>query len=402
MICIFGFLVFHINKQYHYNPFAIFNMKFNLRRITTTGNFIPEIEGLRFIAICSVVFCHLGGFIIEKVLNRSSYAAGMGPFEHLLSNGRNGVEVFFAISGFILGIPFAKYYLAQGPKINLKHYFLRRLTRLEPPYILVMTVLFFGSVFVIHDLTLSEGLKSYLASITYTHNFVYGSSFHPLINSPAWSLEIEIQFYILAPLLALLFTIPKINKRILTFLSLALLFIFLNHIFDYSAYSIVNYLFYFLAGLIIADIYTSKVLILPKTRFDVVFATIAFCAIWLHTRLDFYVAWQKMIWELIQFSSVFLLLYYVIIHGCFKWLKKTWVTNIGGMCYSIYLLHYPIISLVGNIIIAKTVFGNVYANIILYCVIILLAVLFISIIFYVLIERPCMRKDWYKRFVIFK
>jgi peptidoglycan/LPS O-acetylase OafA/YrhL len=62
-----------------------------------------------------------------------------------------------------------------------------------------MTVLFFGSVFVIHDLTLSEGLKSYLASITYTHNFVYGSSFHPLINSPAWSLEIEIQFYILAP-----------------------------------------------------------------------------------------------------------------------------------------------------------------------------------------------------------
>ena len=60
------------------------------------------------------------------------------PFwvEHL----RRGVELFFIISGFILGLPFAKQYLAGGKQVRLGAYFLRRLTRLEPPYILILCI----------------------------------------------------------------------------------------------------------------------------------------------------------------------------------------------------------------------------------------------------------------------
>ena len=373
-------------------------MQLQLRRITTSGNFIPEIDGLRFIAICSVLFCHLGGFIIEKVLKRPSFSPEMGPFEHLLSNARNGVELFFAISGFILGIPFAKYYLEAGPKVNLKQYFLRRLTRLEPPYFLVMTILFLCSVFLVHQLSPAEALKSFLASITYTHNFVYGSSFHPLLNSPAWSLEIEIQFYILAPLLATLYAVSKFRTKMVTFIAFALIFIFLSHIFDYSAYSIINYLFYFLAGMFVADLYITKRRILPKTRFDSLFASIALLGIWLHIRLDFINHWDKMIWEFFQLSCTFLLLYYVLLHGCFTWLRKNFITNIGGMCYSIYLLHYPIISSVGSFIINFQFTTNQNINIIIYALIILTIIMIGSIIFYLLIERPCMNKNWYKRF----
>jgi len=36
---------------------------FGLRRITSSGNFIPEIDGLRFIAILSVVLFHIYGFL---------------------------------------------------------------------------------------------------------------------------------------------------------------------------------------------------------------------------------------------------------------------------------------------------------------------------------------------------
>ena len=50
------------------------------------------------------------------------------------------------ISGFILGLPFARHVLANGPPVVLKQYFLRRLSRLEPPYIVAMITLFIASV----------------------------------------------------------------------------------------------------------------------------------------------------------------------------------------------------------------------------------------------------------------
>ena len=40
--------------------------RINLSRITSSGNFIPEIDGLRFVAIVSVVLFHLYGFIENK------------------------------------------------------------------------------------------------------------------------------------------------------------------------------------------------------------------------------------------------------------------------------------------------------------------------------------------------
>ena len=43
-----------------------------------------------------------------------------------------GVDMFFMISGFVLALPFATRYLAHGPRVSLRSYFLRRLTRLEP------------------------------------------------------------------------------------------------------------------------------------------------------------------------------------------------------------------------------------------------------------------------------
>src|SRR4051812_39015821 len=96
------------------------------RRITTTGEYIPEIDGLRFIAITCVVFLHLGTYV--------------GNFGHpdigIFSIGGKGVELFFVISGFVLATPFVRYRLAGGKPVRLKPYFLRRLTRLEPPYLL--------------------------------------------------------------------------------------------------------------------------------------------------------------------------------------------------------------------------------------------------------------------------
>ena len=65
----------------------------------------------------------------------------------VISNGSRGVYLFFAFSGMILALPFARYYLAEGNKVSLKKYYMRRVTRLEPPW--VLSLLLFTVVFAI-------------------------------------------------------------------------------------------------------------------------------------------------------------------------------------------------------------------------------------------------------------
>ena len=52
------------------------NIKLNIsnisfRRITSSNQFIPAIDGLRFIALLSVVLFHLSGFIVHKDTHHS-------------------------------------------------------------------------------------------------------------------------------------------------------------------------------------------------------------------------------------------------------------------------------------------------------------------------------------------
>ena len=113
-------------------------MKLSFKRIISSGSFIPEIDGLRFIAITSVVLFHWSVFLNEKYVNQSLDTFDYSFLKHLLSHGRIGVPLFFTISGFIIAMSFAKFHLGNGNPVSLKQYLLRRLTRLEPPYILIM------------------------------------------------------------------------------------------------------------------------------------------------------------------------------------------------------------------------------------------------------------------------
>lgn len=378
----------------------ITSMKLSFKRITSSGSFIPEIDGLRFIAIVSVVLFHLSNFLTLKIVNQADTLDY--PFlKHLLSHGHLGVPLFFSISGFILGIPFAKFHLKNENPINLKKYFLRRLTRLEPPYILIMTTLLFGAVYVAKTISLNNAIDSYLSSIIYSHNFIFPNIL-PKLNVVAWSLEVEVQFYILAPLMAYIFSIKSLSTRRLLLFFIALSFLLINH-FNFSPFhfiSLINYLHYFLIGFLLADLYVSNSTLLPKTKFDYLIGLFFFLIIWLFDNKDFSSYSQKFIWELILLISIFIFYYYVLFHKIFKFLSFKLITNIGGMCYSIYLLHYPIISMFGNPILKYSFSNYPYLNILIYSIILILLILLISSIFFLLVERPCMNNDWYKK--IFK
>jgi len=176
----------------------------NFRRITTQKRFIPQIDGLRFVAIASVVFFH-----IYSVLE--DHCAIHTPIPLNIDLPKRGVELFFAISGFILGVPFASHYILNTPKVKLKQYFLRRLTRLEPPYFLAFAV-WMAAQWVSSRRPIGDMLPHLLAQMVYAHNFIYGAFAGP-VNSVAWSLEVEVQFYTLVPILSLVFAIANARLR---------------------------------------------------------------------------------------------------------------------------------------------------------------------------------------------
>lgn len=373
-------------------------MTLSFRRITSSGSFIPEIDGLRFIAIASVVLSHLNIFFSEKDANQYADTINYSFLKHLLLNCRMGVPLFFVISGFILGIPFAKFYINKVNAVDIKNYFLRRLTRLEPPYILVMTIMLFGAVYVAKTISLNDGVESYLSSIIYSHNFIFPSTFSKL-NGVIWSLEVEVQFYILAPLMAYVFFIKKTSIRRIVLISIIVLFVIINR-FGFNTLqfiSIINYFQYFLLGFLIADLYVSNSSIFAKTKLDYIFGLFFFLVIWLFDNSDFKFKYQKFIWELIQLISIFFLYYYVLFHKIFRVLSFKLITNIGGMCYSIYLLHYPIISMFGNVLLKYSFSKYSFINITIYSIILMCLILLIASVFFLFIERPCMDKDWFKK-----
>ena len=116
--------------------------KNKLSRVTSSGNYISEVDGLRFIAIMPVIIQHLSERLIKHTPIEFATPIAQDQLAFLASRGTIGVFIFFAISGFILAFPFAKYHLAGGREVKLKDYFIRRITRLEPPYILWMSIFF--------------------------------------------------------------------------------------------------------------------------------------------------------------------------------------------------------------------------------------------------------------------
>lgn len=363
-------------------------MRINFRRIISKGAFIPEIDGLRFIAIASVVLFHLNAFLLEKDLNTYNEVYQFDFLNILLSRGDLGVPLFFVISGFILALPFANMYLNNGTRIKLKNFFLRRLTRLEPPYILIMTALLFGSVYIAKTISLEDGVISYLSSITYSHNFIYERGTLPLLNAVAWSLEIEIQFYILTPLLAMVFLLKNNHIRRMIIISVALLFLILDLFELFPFISIINYLEYFFAGFLLADLYACKSTLFKKSKLDGILSLLFLSIIWLFDK-DELAPSMKIIWEVVQLTSIFALYYLVIFHRSLKLLTNPIITNIGGMCYTIYLLHYPLISLFGNQLMGFSFSNNSILNTGAYTMVLLSVILIVSSVYYLLVERPC-------------
>ena len=355
-----------------------------LRRVTSSSLFIPEIDGLRFLAIAWVVLFHIDIFIRAKSPLLAATPSAPSLLSLFLGNGSRGVELFFVISGFILALPFAKKFTAGIKEVNLKAYFLRRLTRLEPPYIFNMIWCFIALI-LIGRYSAQEIWSSLLASLVYLHNIL---PVGPAINGVAWSLEIEVQFYILAPLLSSVFFLQKNLRRGILVIAIFIFTILQAHYEPFPFLTIYNYIQYFLVGFLLVDFY------LEQPTFTIPKWTSILGGLGLFG-IIFFVNITSVVAHLTFLVAIFCLYFLALYNPLWRKAFSTWwVTLVGGMCYSIYLWHYVIISFVGNKSVLLFSSESYIATLIVQGFILILAVLTISTVMYIFIERPCMDKTW--------
>jgi peptidoglycan/LPS O-acetylase OafA/YrhL len=143
------------------------------------------VDSLRAIAVFGVLFTHTG-FASAAIIDPH-----LGKY---LGRGEAGVALFFLISGFLLYRPFVSARLNGARRPRVRDYTRRRLLRIVPAYWLALTAL-----------ALFPGLPGVFSSdwwVYYGFLQIYDNDW--VLNGirPAWSLCVEISFYVLLPLYA--------------------------------------------------------------------------------------------------------------------------------------------------------------------------------------------------------
>jgi peptidoglycan/LPS O-acetylase OafA/YrhL len=163
----------------------------------------PDIDGLRAIAVLSVVIFH--------------------AFPDFLRGGFIGVDIFFVISGFLIStIIFEN--LAKN-SFSFAEFYARRIKRIFPSLIIVLGVTYFFAWFVLLANEFEKFGKHLAGGAGFVANFIFlkevgyfdvDSEAKPLLH--LWSLGIEEQFYIIWPFLLWLIFKLRFNPFWLTIL----------------------------------------------------------------------------------------------------------------------------------------------------------------------------------------
>jgi peptidoglycan/LPS O-acetylase OafA/YrhL len=368
-----------------------------LSRRTSGGRYMPEVDGVRFLAIGIVVAVHV--FAVARLSSgRLVIVPPFGPIiagstRHprlaaFLEYGHVGVFLFFILSGFVLALPFIRWRVMGGEPVATSTYFLRRVTRIEPPFIVATIILFLLSI-VLHEPSTGGHL---IATLTYSHQAAYGQ-LSP-INGVFWSLEAEVQWYLIVPLLAIVLCHGTPRERLLlialAFVGTLVVQVWLG-IGILSRIALLDNLPFFLVGWLLAEIHVTHLRERPgkSAYLDVVGMAclpLLFVALRIHPP-----SWRVTLPILGAVAVA------AAIHGraFTRVLTVKSIAIIGGMCYSIYLLHYPVLVLGARVLHASGIEDGfwiwpLYLGLLLFA-------LALSGAFFVFVERPCMDPAWVSR-----
>jgi peptidoglycan/LPS O-acetylase OafA/YrhL len=307
---------------------------------TRLPKYRPDIDGMRAIAVLSVVVYH--------------------AFPRLVSGGFVGVDVFFVISGFLIGtILFEN---LEAGTFTFRDFYYRRIKRIFPAlFTVLVAVLIGGWLFLLPDQLVQLG-RHVISGVFFISNFTLwkelgyfdgAAELKPLLH--LWSLAVEEQFYIFWPLF--LFFAWKKSRTKLFRIIVGIFFISL--IINIRATAIHSTTRFYLplerfweilAGSLLAysNLFKKDGLALlglsrwfgPEMRSALGLSAIAFAVIFLSPARDF-PGW----WALLPVSGAVL----IISAGPTAWLNRKLLASrplviVGLISYPLYLWHWPLLS----------------------------------------------------------
>ncbi|MDH5525743.1 MAG: acyltransferase [Nitrospirota bacterium] len=294
----------------------------------------PDIDGLRAVAILSVILFHL--------------------FPGKMKGGFIGVDIFFVISGFLIStIVFSS---LERDRFSIVEFYIRRIRRIFPALILVMTVAFAAGWFLLFSGEFKQLGKHVAGGAGFVSNFILrtesgyfdaAAETKPLLH--LWSLAIEEQFYVFWPLL-----LAFVWKRHWNFLKITAAIAIASfaaniHLINTSPesafYLPFSRFWELMAGGVLAYIALHRPRLnsrYPNGQSLLGFALLA-TALLLLDKHSAFPGW----WALLPAAGTFL----VISAGPQAWLNKTFLANramvlIGLISYPLYLWHWVILAYV--------------------------------------------------------
>jgi peptidoglycan/LPS O-acetylase OafA/YrhL len=178
-----------------------------VRKTPVSGRYIPELDGVRAVAVTLVLLFHC------VIVPEHGVVAAI--LRHILSKGWVGVDLFFVLSGYLIVSILLR---AKSRPHYFRNFYARRFLRISPLYYAVIAIV----VSYAHWFPAGT-LHPFWPYLTYTTNLwvVFGgrAQFGPLAHT--WTLAVEEQFYLLFPILV--FRLEKTRLRHLLWAALALL-----------------------------------------------------------------------------------------------------------------------------------------------------------------------------------
>lgn len=169
---------------------------FQSYRETPDEKHIDALDGVRVLMILLVAWFH----IWQQSWYSPSFTIGSDyiSLDFLLRTGYLWVDGMLLLSGFLLYLPYTR----SGAPPKALPFYRRRLIRILPSYLLCMGLSFTAACLQRQYADVPSALRDLAAHLTFTHTLFPFSYLGTPINGVLWTLGVEMQFYLLFPLLA--------------------------------------------------------------------------------------------------------------------------------------------------------------------------------------------------------
>lgn len=362
------------------------------------------LDGLRFIAIAIVVVGHLSARLYQVPELRAAFSDVSWQIFLLTLSQTVGVLLFFAISGFVtaMQIDTRRKKVGSGDYVSFMR---RRFWRIAPPYYIVTLASFFvmSVVGVKHSSLMSADTKVsdvglLAASLAYSYGWLLDGL--PKFFVGGWSLEIEMQCYLLAPLLVLLLSRAFASSRgrmVIWLLLAAYMLLTASSIagLPHIRFTIVRYGIYFLLGCVLYFVWQSIDLhgMIMRRRRAVDIAGIAalLCLVLFQAPYDY--AWGTAISYAFTAASIVSM---IVLFACCleektilgRFCSNRYVSFLGSICYSLYLTHMYVIFAMGKVAGLLSASIGPVAAVALFYLSGVCAIVACGFVFFRFVERP--------------